>query len=247
MFGFLDTYEFGGTWEEEVVQEFGLQPLLRCGLYACCPKWTAAPPNCRSGEEGCMFIVYFWDLFSVIGLFKTRVLPHAVWMSIWNPILYWHMVRCFGFQVLFGEQLKLRDAITGITQSILEDRATSANIFGTQQPVQDYSPDSVRSQQAMLQTTNQMEIRALQQELTTMRIKYTELERNQATMMELMEKLVSKPRRNSPSSWSPWKKPSKGDRIQDSPSKADLESSTSGRSRTNNAQNGAQRWRNSIS
>ncbi|KAG0611809.1 hypothetical protein M758_7G166100 [Ceratodon purpureus] len=149
-------------------------------------------------------------------------------------------------QVLFGEQLKLRDAITGITQSILEDRATSANVFGTQQSVQDNSPDSVGSQQAMLQTTNQMEIRALQQEITTMRMKYTELERNYSTMMELVEKLVSKPRRNSPSSWSPWKKPSKGDRSQDSPSKADLESSTSGRSRTN-AQNGAQRWRNSIS
>lgn len=150
------------------------------------------------------------------------------------------------FQVLFGEQLKLRDAITGITQSILEDRATSANVFGAQQPMQDDSPDSVGSEQAMLQTTNQMEIRALQQELTTMRLKYTELEKSHATMMELLEKLA-KPRRSSTSSWSPWKKPRKGDRSQDCPSKTDLQSSTPQRSRTSNIQNSAQRWRNSIS
>ena len=156
------------------------------------------------------------------------------------------MIPVAKFQVLFGEQLKLRDAITGITQSILEERTTSANVFGTQQPMQDDSPDSVGSQQAMLQTTNQMEIRALQQELTTMRMKYTELERNHATMMELMEKLASKPRRNSTSSWSPWKKPSKGDRSQVFPSKADLESSAPGR-RLHNTENSAQRWRNSIS
>ncbi|KAG0571757.1 hypothetical protein KC19_VG039800 [Ceratodon purpureus] len=48
----------------------------------------------------------------------------------------------------------------------------------------------------MLETTNQMEIRALQQELSTMRIKYTELEMSHSTMMEMVEKL-SRPGRNS--------------------------------------------------
>lgn len=85
-------------------------------------------------------------------------------------------------QVLFGEQLKLREAITGISQSIDEDRAGGFH----SSLMRDDSPDSVGNQQAMLHTTNQMEIRALQTELTTMRMKYTELERNHATMMEMV-------------------------------------------------------------
>jgi TolA-binding protein len=148
-------------------------------------------------------------------------------------------------QVLFGEQLKLRDAVTGITQSILEDRAVSVNVFGMHEPVQ-----SEESQQVMVQTTNQMEIQALQQELSTMRIKYAELERNHVVMMELMEKLLAKSRRTPAASWSPWRKPSKGDRGHDSPSKAaDIQSSSStpGRSRPSNAQSSVERWRNSIS
>ncbi|KAG0560192.1 hypothetical protein KC19_10G161000 [Ceratodon purpureus] len=147
-------------------------------------------------------------------------------------------------QVLFGEQLKLRDAITGISQSIQEDRAIGDSGGPLRKlPMRDESPDSSASQQAMLETTNQMEIRALQQELSTMRIKYTELEKSHSTMMEMVEKL-SRPRRNSTSSWTtPWKKAPK---YPETPRKEANDSSNSGRSRTNNA-SAAQRWRNSIS
>lgn len=144
-------------------------------------------------------------------------------------------------QVLFGEQLKLREAITGIRQSIEEDHGA----VQTGQPRHDDSVDSIGSQQAMLETTNQMEIRALQHELSTMRHMYSELERNHTAMMEMIEKLsTTRPRRNSGSAWTPWKKPSKGDRCQKFPIKADHDSSSSGsRARTTNNQ----RWRNSIS
>lgn len=144
-------------------------------------------------------------------------------------------------QVLFGEQLKLREAITGIRQSIEEDHGA----VQTGQPRHDDSVDSIGSQQAMLETTNQMEIRALQHELSTMRHMYSELERNHTAMMKMIEKLsTTRPRRNSGSAWTPWKKPSKGDRCQKFPIKADHDSSSSGsRARTTNNQ----RWRNSIS
>lgn len=141
-------------------------------------------------------------------------------------------------QVLFGEQLKLRGAITGISQSLQEGRVGGQSRL----PLHDDSTDSIGTQAAMLETTNQMEIRALQHELSTMRLKYSELERNHSALMEMMEKLTaSRPRRNSSSAWTPWKKPSKGDRCQESPSKADLDSSTTSQSTSNH------RWRNSIS
>lgn len=90
-------------------------------------------------------------------------------------------------QVLFGEQLKLREAITGTCHSIDEDRVGTEGAFLARPPLmRDDSPDSVGNQQAMLNTTNQMEIRALQTELTTMRIKYTELEKNHAMMMDMV-------------------------------------------------------------
>ena len=88
-------------------------------------------------------------------------------------------------QVLFGEQLKLREAITGISQSIDEVADVGGSTHSTGRPPLHRSPTTPDSH-AMLQTTNQLEIRALQTELTTMRIKYTELERNHASMMEMV-------------------------------------------------------------
>jgi hypothetical protein len=105
-------------------------------------------------------------------------------------------------QVLFGEQLKLRDAVTGISESIQEDRAIADSGVPLRNPaVRDDSPDSVGSQQAMLETTNRMEIRALQQELAAMRIKYTALEKNHTTVTEMV-RIPATPR-PSPSSSKP--------------------------------------------
>lgn len=79
----------------------------------------------------------------------------------------------FVVQVLFCEQLKIRSTVTEVSNSVKED--TRSNNGDAREPTATSSP-------ALQENVNQMEIRALQRELATMRVKCNNLERDQGSI-----------------------------------------------------------------
>lgn len=115
----------------------------------------------------------------------------------------------FVVQVFFCEQLKIWSTVTEISKSVKEDRSNADNISvssrepsagedSSSQPTTSTSDATAQSQAQQDQRVNQMEIRALQQELATMRAKWNELERDHSNIQDQVEQIS----RARSSSWS---------------------------------------------
>lgn len=99
-------------------------------------------------------------------------------------------------QVLFSEQLKLRTAISDISSSANEDHHHTEDVPNPREATTAAAPQSaaqvdaeVAHQLSLQECTNQMEIKALQRELATMRMKYKEMERDHSTMLEQVQSI----------------------------------------------------------
>lgn len=100
-------------------------------------------------------------------------------------------------QVLFSEQLKLRTTISDISSSANEDHHRIEDVPNPREATTAAAPSqsaahvdaAVAHQLSLQECTNQMEIKALQRELATMRIKYKEMERDHSTMLEQVESI----------------------------------------------------------
>ncbi|CAK9216830.1 unnamed protein product [Sphagnum troendelagicum] len=115
-------------------------------------------------------------------------------------------------QVLFSEQVKLRDAITGITNQVvketelhtssrLEAQGNNSTATGLQTGTQQVEASAAQEQ------VNQKDIKALQRDLDAMTVKCTQLEKEYTGIHEQVERLLKPPKPHSSSPWSSgWKK-----------------------------------------
>lgn len=103
----------------------------------------------------------------------------------------------FVVQVLFCEQLKIRSTVTEVSNSVKEDRSNADNgsvaswepTANSSQPATTSTSATTHQSPAVQESINQMEIRALQRELATMRVKCSDLERDQGTIRDQVPKL----------------------------------------------------------
>lgn len=91
----------------------------------------------------------------------------------------------FVVQVLFCEQLKIRSTVTEVSNSVKEDRANADNVsVASREPTGADSQPTASTSAELQENVNQMEIRALQRELATMRVKCIDLERDHSTIQD---------------------------------------------------------------
>ncbi|CAM6042749.1 unnamed protein product [Sphagnum compactum] len=115
-------------------------------------------------------------------------------------------------QVLFSEQLKLRDAITGITNQVVKEtelhtssrlEAQGNNSTATALHTGTRQVEASAAQEQV----NQKDIKALQRDLDAMTVKCTQLEKEYTGIHEQVERLLKPPKPHSSSPWSSgWKK-----------------------------------------
>ncbi|KAG0616495.1 hypothetical protein M758_5G119900 [Ceratodon purpureus] len=165
----------------------------------------------------------------------------------------------FVVQVLFCEQVKIRSTVTEVSNLVKEDRSNADNVSVTSreptagvdsssQPTASTSTSAATPQSpAVQENINQMEIRALQRELATMRVKWNDMERDHGSIQEQVEQ-ISRISRARSSSWSSgaWKKITKLHLFNNHHHNNNHSPGDSGRTEESRTQN-PRRWRNSIS
>ncbi|XP_024365225.1 root phototropism protein 3 isoform X2 [Physcomitrium patens] len=151
----------------------------------------------------------------------------------------------FVVQVLFCEQLKIRSTVTEVSNSVKEDRANADNVsVASREPTGADSQPTASTSAELQENVNQMEIRALQRELATMRVKCIDLERDHSTIQDRVEQISRMSRgRSSPWTSGAWKKISKLQLFNLKDHKDGGDSIRTDESRSSNPR----RWRNSIS
>jgi hypothetical protein len=93
----------------------------------------------------------------------------------------------FVVQVLFCEQLKIRSTVTEVSNSVKEDHSNPDNgSVNSREPTAAAACTSASDTPttAALENLNQQEIRALQKELASMRVRCNDLERDQGSIQD---------------------------------------------------------------
>lgn len=99
----------------------------------------------------------------------------------------------FVVQVLFCEQLKIRSTVTEMSNSVKEDHSNAEIVsVASREPTEGAASSQATAStsagtpqsQALQESVNQLEIRALQRELATMRVKWNDLERDHGNIQD---------------------------------------------------------------